>query len=86
MEIISSFPIPTTKADILEFISLAYPKAKQAGNCLTRYADKNKLHNEFALVWKNKCRQIIMKAKFSMKDDPETLNEVLYYAKKLGID
>ena len=86
MEIISSFPIPTTKADILEFISLAYPKAKQAGNCLTRYADKNKLHNEFALVWKNKCRQIIIKAKFSMKDDPETLNEVLYYAKKLGID
>lgn len=86
MEIISSFPIPTTKADILEFMSLAYPKAKQAGNCLMRYADKNKLHNDFALVWKNKCRQIIMKAKFSMKDDPETLNEVLYYAKKLGID
>ena len=25
MEIISSFPIPTTKADMLEFLSLAYP-------------------------------------------------------------
>ncbi len=86
MEIISSFPIPTTKADILEFLSLAYPKAKQAGNIITRYSEKNKLHNEFALVWRNKCKQIIMKAKFSMKDDTETLNEVLHYAKELEIE
>jgi hypothetical protein len=86
MEIISSFPIPTTKHDILEFIALAYPKAKQAGNFFTRNSEKNKLHNQFALVWKSKCEQIILKAKFSMKDDKETLNEVLYYGKKLGID
>lgn len=86
MEIISSFPIPTTKADMLEFLSLAYPKAKQAGNIFTRNSDKNKLHNQFAMVWKNKCKQIIIKAKFSMKDDPETLNEVLHYAKELEIE
>ena len=86
MEIISSFPIPTTKSDMLEFLSLAYPKAQQAGNIFTRNSKKNKLHNQFAMVWKNKCRQIIMKAKFSMKDDPETLNEVLYYAKEFELD
>lgn len=86
MEIISSFPIPTTKADMLEFLGLAYPKAKQAGNIFMRNSDKNKLHNEFAMVWKNKCKQIIMKAKFSMKDDPETLNEVLHYAKELDLE
>ncbi|MDB4649451.1 hypothetical protein OAF64_05605 [Crocinitomicaceae bacterium] len=86
MEIISSFPIPTTKADMLEFLSLAYPKAKQAGNIFTRNSDKNKLHNEFAMVWKNKCKQIIIKAKFSMKEDPETLNEILHYAKELDIE
>lgn len=85
MEIISSFPIPTTKADMLEFLSLAYPKAKQAGNVFTRNSEKNKLHNQFAMVWKNKCKQIIIKAKFSMKDDPETLNEVLHYGKELEI-
>jgi predicted nucleotidyltransferase len=38
------------------------------------------------MVWKNKCKQIIMKAKFSMKDDPETLNEVLHYAKELDLE
>jgi hypothetical protein len=85
MEIISSFPIPTTKADMLEFLSLAYPKAQQVGNIFTRNSEKNKLHNQFAMVWKNKCRQIIMKVKFSMKDDPETLNEVLHYAKELDL-
>tara|TARA_B110000285_G_scaffold143386_1_gene160216 strand:+ start:363 stop:1085 length:723 start_codon:yes stop_codon:yes gene_type:complete len=86
MEIISSFPIPTTKNDILEFLALAYPKAKQIGNCFTRNSEKNKLHNQFAQVWKSKCEQIILKAKFSMKDDKETLNEVLYYGKELGIE
>ncbi len=86
IEIISSFPIPTTKADMLEFLSLAYPKAKQVGNVFTRNSEKNKLHNQFAMVWKNKCKQIIMKAKFSMKDDPGTLNEVLYYGKQMDIE
>ncbi len=86
IEIISSFPIPTTKHDILEFIALAYPKAKQAGNVFTKNSEKYKLHNKFALVWKNKCQQIILKAKFSMKDDQEALDEVLYYGKELGIE
>ena len=86
IEIISSFPIPTTKADMLEFLSLAYPKAKQAGNVFTRNSEKNKLHNQFSMVWKNKCKQIIMKAKFSMKDDPGTLNEMLYYGKQMDIE
>ena len=85
MEIISSFPIPTTKHDILDFLTLAYPKAKIVGNFFTRNTNENKLHNQFALVWKNKCEQIIMKAKFSMKEDKETLNQVLFYAEKLGL-
>jgi len=85
MEIISSFPIPTTKSDMLEFLSLAYPKAKQAGNLFTRNSVEHKLHNQFAKVWKNKCKQIIIKAKFSMKDDQDTLNEILYYAKGMDI-
>ena len=84
MEIISSFPIPTTKHDLLDFLTLAYPKAQTVGNFFTKNTNENKLHNQFALVWKNKCEQIIMKAKFSMKDDKETLNQVLFYAKKLG--
>lgn len=85
MEIIANFPIPTTKDDILEFLSLAIPKAKQLGNFLTKQNPENKSHNEFVPVWKTKCEQIIMKAKFSMKDDKKSLEEILYYANELGI-
>lgn len=85
MEIISNFPIPTTKNDILEFLSLAVPKAKQLGNVFTKQNPENKTHNEFVPVWKTKCEQIIMKAKFSMKDDKKSLEEIMHYANELGI-
>jgi hypothetical protein len=85
MEIISNFPVPTTKNDILEFLSLAMPKAKQIGNFLTKNSPDNKAHNEFAQVWKTKCEQIIMKAKFSMKEDKKALEEIMNYANELGI-
>lgn len=85
MEIISNFPIPTTKNDILEFLSLAVPKAKQIGNFLTKNNPENKAHNEFVPVWKTKCEQIIMKAKFSMKEDKKALEEIMQYANELGI-
>lgn len=90
-EIIRNFPIPTTKEDILEFLSLALPNAKKAGNFFTSGAfnspanERNKVHNEFVVVWKTKCEQIIMKARFSMKDDRQTLNEINQYASELGI-
>ena len=83
--IISNFPIPTTKGDIVEFLSLAVPKAKTAGNFLTKDKPENKGHNNFVNVWKTKCEQIIMKARFSMKEDKKTLDEINNYAKKLKI-
>lgn len=85
MEIISNFPIPTTKNDILEFLSLALPKSKPIGNFLTKNSPENKLHNDFVPIWKTKCEQIIMKAKFSMKEDKKALEEIMHYASELGI-
>ncbi len=85
MEIISNFPIPTTKNDILEFLSIATPKAKKMGNMWTHNNDEFIAHNEFVPVWKTKCEQIIMKARFSLKDDVQTLEDIEYYAKELGI-
>ena len=83
--IISNFPIPTTKDDIVEFLSLAVPKAKTVGNFLTKSQPENKGHNDFVNVWKTKCEQIIMKARFSMKDDKKTLEEIEHYAKQIGV-
>jgi DnaJ-domain-containing protein 1 len=83
--IISGFPIPNTKDDILEFLSLAIPNAKQKGNFMTKNQPENKSHNDLAPTWKSKCEQIIMKAKFSMKEDKRTLEEIMAYANELGI-
>ena len=78
--IIQNFPIPNTKEDILEFLTLAVPLAKKPG-----IFDQDQTKREMYPVWKAKCEQIIMKAKFSMKDDPATLAEILEYGKQLGI-
>lgn len=79
--IIQNFPIPNTKEDILEFLALAVPLAKKPG-----FFDQDETKREMYPVWKAKCEQIIMKAKFSMKDDPKTLAEILEYGKQLGIE
>ena len=78
--IIQNFPIPNTKEDILEFLTLAVPLAKKPG-----FFDHDQTKREMYPVWKAKCEQIIMKAKFSMKDDPKTLAEILEYGKQIGI-
>lgn len=81
--IISGFPIPNTKEDILEFLSTAIPNAKKKGNMFN--AMEYKSHNDLVPVWRSKCEQIIMKAKFSMKEDKKTLDEIMQYANELGI-
>ena len=83
--IISGFPIPNTKDDILEFLSTALPNAKQKGNLFTKQQPQNKSHNDLAPTWKSKCEHIIMKAKFSMKEDKKTLEEIMAYGKEIGI-
>lgn len=84
-ELISNFPIPNTREDILEFLSLAVPKAKKIGTFWTSKEPEIKTHNDFVPVWQSKCEQLIMKARFSMKDDKKTLDEIEYYAKQLGV-
>ncbi len=46
---------------------------------------ENKSHNDFVNVWKGKCEQIVMKARFSMKQDKKTLEQINSYAKELKI-
>lgn len=86
MEIIASFPIPTTQEDIFEFLTLAIPRAKTAGNFFTKNSLENKHHNLFAPIWKNKCEQIVLKAKVSMKNNPESLKTILELVKVLDLD
>ena len=87
MECIKNFPIPTTREDILEFLCFALPLAKKQKTSLFRsnYDENLEKHNAFVPTWKAKCEQIIMKARFLMKDDKATLEEIENYAKELKL-
>ena len=67
--IISSFPVPNTKEDLLEFLSISsvHPDAI--------------LKN----AWKAKCAQLIIKSRLTFNDDSKVLVEIENYAKQLDI-
>lgn len=94
VQIISLFPIPNSKEDILEFLSIGVPYAKQVKKGISSIlyseswggaSDSKYISQQLNKAWKSKCEQIIMKAKFSMKNDPKTLAEITYYAEQLNI-
>lgn len=79
--VINTFPIPTTKSDILEFLSVCIPLAKRPqSNSLGVVPFEERM---MADAWRAKCKQIIMKARLSMKDDKETLSEINKYEKMI---
>lgn len=80
--IIQNFPIPNTKDDILEFLAQALPLARRP-SLFGRSGTSTDL--EMYPVWRNKCEQIIMKAKFSLRDDKKTLDMIKEYADELKI-
>lgn len=87
-ELIRNFPIPNSKEDILEFLALAVSRAKKIGNAFSMFSNSGFgviAHNDMVPVWKAKCEQIILKARFAMKEDKKTLEEIEIYAKQLGI-
>ena len=78
--IIQNFPIPNAKEDILEFLTLAVPLAKKP-SFWSYDMDAKQMYP----VWRAKCEQIIMKAKFSMQEDKQTFEMIKEYAKELKI-
>jgi len=93
-EIIKNFPVPNSKNDILEFLTSAVPYARKKqdgiwGSLISskKFAGVSNLYKEqqIAKAWLYKCEQIIMKARFSMKDDKKGLEDIIAYAHELGI-
>jgi len=80
--VISSFPVPNSKEDILEFLSMALPECKRNSGFFSKIGMSS---GERVLLkaWKSKCEQIIMKARFSMKEDKNTLEEINHYANQI---
>lgn len=80
INLICSFPVPNSKEEILEFLVLCIPLAsKKLGFWDKVQQSKTKLKK----AWLSKAEEIIMRARFSMKEDPKTLAEINEYAKQL---
>lgn len=82
ISIVKTFPIPNTKEDLLEFLSVAAPLGKKKS---IFSAGEDSMTQSMRSAWREKCGQVIMKARFSMKDDKATLAEIERYAKELKI-
>lgn len=141
--IIANAPIPTSKEDILEFLSAAVPNATIVNPITGTKIGRMKLglacililmtvayiitligggeselgsilgsilgfialyglmgivayvqfggnasdneHNQLASAWKSKSEQIVIKARFALRDDKKTLEEIEHYAQLIGI-
>jgi len=80
--IIASFPVPNTKEDLLEFLSIANSEAsKKLGFFIASVHPEAVLKN----AWKAKCEQLIIKSRLTFNDDKKALEEIENNAKKLGI-
>jgi hypothetical protein len=79
--IIQSFPVPNSKEDMLDFLTMAVPECKKKPGWFGMKTGAGKLYN----AWHSKAEQIVMKAKFSLKEDKKAMEEILYYAKELDI-
>ena len=90
-QIIQNFPIPTTRSDMLEFLSVAIPLAKEKKKGILKsvftseFDNVDSEHDFLVPVWRCKCEEIVIKAKIVMKNDPTMLQEILDIAKSIGI-
>ena len=87
LSLISTFPVPNPKEDMLEFLSISIPEATKNLRLGFIGIILGAAHKDVQLknAWHSKSEQIIMKARISMKEDRQTLEEIEYYAKQLDI-
>ncbi|MFM7769133.1 MAG: hypothetical protein ACKO8Q_01095, partial [Bacteroidota bacterium] len=79
--VVQGFPVPNTKEDILEFLAMAVPEASNKPNFMLMMTGVGALYK----AWHGKAEQVVIKARFSLKEDKRLLEEINHYAQQLGI-
>lgn len=74
-EMILNFPVPNSKEDLFEFITLASSRIKSIGFIKVLRED-GKYESRWNKIWIRKLEQIHGKAKISLKNDNTSLNEI----------
>ncbi|MDG1724816.1 MAG: hypothetical protein P8I11_03920 [Bacteroidia bacterium] len=74
-EMIMNFPVPNSREEIIEFISLSVSKIKQV-SIIKKFDEEGKYISKWNSIWKKKAEQVFIKAKLSMKDDLSTIKSI----------
>ncbi len=74
-ELIMNFPIPVSREEIFEFLTLAQSKI-HTNNYFNSLSEETKYKNAWNKIWLKKIEQINSKAILSMKNDKKSLDEV----------
>lgn len=83
ISVVSAFPVPNSKADILEFMIMAVAEGgKKIGGFFSNMSVEEK---SYIKTWRAKAEQVVGKARFSLIGDKKLLDEINEYARKLEI-
>ena len=87
--VLSYFPIPNTKEDILEFLALSISQMNSIKiDKISRFfgpTSKEGYLITYKNAWFSIANKVVLKARFSMKEDRKALEDIEYYAKQLNI-
>ncbi len=74
-EMIMNFPVPNSKEEIIEFLTLSISKIQQV-SLLTRFNEEGKYISKWNSIWSKKAEQIYTKAKLSMANDKASIQVI----------
>jgi hypothetical protein len=78
-ELIMNFPIPVSREEIFEFLTLAQSKI-HTNNYFNSLSEETKYKEAWNKIWLKKIEQIYSKATLAMKNDKKSLDEVNRFA------
>ena len=81
--LIENFPIPNTKEDLLEFLSLAMPIGIKKWSWMEKFTHAAEV--QLQKIYKAKAQQIIIKARVAFNGDKMLIEQIETYAKQLGL-
>lgn len=74
-ELVLNFPVPVSREDILEFLTLAASKIN-SNTYFKAFSEETKYKDAWNKIWLKKVEQIHSKASLSMENDKKTLEDV----------
>lgn len=81
--LIDNYPIPNSKEEIFEFLSMALPISQKQYSWTEHWSRAGE--KQLSQSYKAKAQQAIIKGRLLFKDDKSSLEQLNYYSQQLGI-